>query len=737
MKKVELLAPCGNYESFLAAVNAGADAVYLAGNKYGARAYADNFSEETLIQVIHLAHLWDVKVYMTVNTLVKEEEFGELYDYMNPYVSAGLDGAIIQDLGVFSFFQETFPSLELHASTQMTITGVYGADYLKKKGCKRIVPSRELSLHEICEIKKRTNLEIEAFIHGAMCYCYSGKCLMSSFIGGRSGNRGRCAQPCRLPYRIQGKEQYYLSLKDMNTLLDIPRLIDAGIDSFKIEGRMKKPEYVAGVVSLYRKYIDLYQKNPKGFHVDEKDMELLRQLYIRSETGNGYYDKPRGRDMITLSQPGYNGTDEKKLQFLREKYLRELPKIAVSLNICLQKDKPIYGKIQVCMPSFFHNEKRNVTSEQITCELEGAVVGLALNRAATAEDIKKQMSKLGNTSFVLDKCDVQMESDLFVPVKVLNEFRRALIQKVYEKINQFYGLDYPEVSVLEKEPEFHVGKSQEIIVSVMSRDQFHAALISESDTVLIDSDLIYDGIISSFELKALSEQKKWGIKLPEIIRLHDEKYLEKINEMIALKPDVISCNSLDALGYVKQSSFSGSVIGDAGLYAWNSRCVEYLCHDLDRVTLPLELNSGEIRTVCKALGDSVDHVDMVVYGKAPLMVTANCLKLTTGKCNHNRQELLFMKDRMGHDFSVYTNCNHCYNMIYNYLPTSLHDSIWMLLEDGIGHFRVDFSDESGKDAALVIQTFKDLISSNPSRKHCEKVALPFEVTNGHMRRGVQ
>lgn len=263
-KKVELLAPAGNAEAFYGAVHAGADAIYLGGNRFGARAYAENFSEDELVDCIRYAHLLGRKVYLTVNTLVKESEFSELYEYLMPYYRAGLDGVIIQDMGVFAFIRDAFPQMELHGSTQMTITGEYGAEFLKKQGACRVVPARELSLEEIRRIKEVTGMEIECFIHGAMCYCYSGQCLFSSILGGRSGNRGRCAQPCRLPYTVGGnrRECYPLSLKDMCTIENIPELIDAGIDSFKIEGRMKKPEYAAGVTAVYRKYIDKYYEKP-------------------------------------------------------------------------------------------------------------------------------------------------------------------------------------------------------------------------------------------------------------------------------------------------------------------------------------------------------------------------------------------------------------------------------------------------------------------------------------------
>ena len=293
MKRVELLSPAGGYETMVGAFNAGADAVYLGGSKFGARAYADNFDRDQVLDAISYAHLHDKKIYMTVNTLVKENEYGELYDFMLPYADRGLDGVIVQDLGVMRLIRQEFPGIELHASTQQTVTGVYGARLLKERGCTRVVPARELSLSEMKAIREEADIEVEAFIHGAMCYCYSGICLFSSVVGGRSGNRGRCAQPCRLPYRSSPNagEQYPLSLKDMSTIAIIPELIEAGIDSFKIEGRMKKPEYSAGVTALYRKYIDEYYADPKGDHsVSKEDMEILKNVeHIKDYGEHGFF----------------------------------------------------------------------------------------------------------------------------------------------------------------------------------------------------------------------------------------------------------------------------------------------------------------------------------------------------------------------------------------------------------------------------------------------------------------
>ena len=313
--KIEILAPAGGMDCLKAAVAAGADAVYVGGSMFGARAYANNFSEEELLEAIDYVHLHGKKLFMTVNTLLKEQELEEkLYAYLLPYYKRGLDAVIVQDVGVLRFVRKHFPDLPIHASTQMTITGIDGAKFMEEQGVQRVVTSRELSMKEVQQIAEHTNVEIESFVHGALCYCYSGQCLFSSFLGGRSGNRGQCAQPCRLLYQAQGekKSQYLLSLKDICTLECIPEMDKAGIYSFKIEGRMKKPEYVAGVVAMYRKYVDLYLSGKK-YAVEDKDKVLLMDLYNRGGFHTGYYYTRNGREMVSLDRPNHAGVPAVKV----------------------------------------------------------------------------------------------------------------------------------------------------------------------------------------------------------------------------------------------------------------------------------------------------------------------------------------------------------------------------------------------------------------------------------------
>lgn len=328
--RVEILAPAGSMECLKAAIAAGADAVYTGGALFGARAYAHNLTEEELLEAIDYVHLHGRRLYLTVNTLIKDREMEkQMYDYLLPYYRQGLDAVIVQDIGLFRFIRKHFPDLPIHASTQMTLTGVDGAKFLEKEGAQRIVTSRELSMAEVKKIADETELEIESFVHGALCYCYSGQCLFSSFIGGRSGNRGQCAQPCRLLYRTPEakRPQYLLSLKDICTLELIPEMIESGIYSFKIEGRMKKPEYAAAVAFQYRKYADLYLKyyeecpaeeDPaayamKKYRVREEDRQMLLDLYNRGGFHTGYYHTQNGREMVSLNRPNHAGVPAVKV----------------------------------------------------------------------------------------------------------------------------------------------------------------------------------------------------------------------------------------------------------------------------------------------------------------------------------------------------------------------------------------------------------------------------------------
>ncbi len=481
-RQVEILAPAGSFACFQAAMNAGADAVYAAGARFGARAYANNFTQDELIEAIERAHIYGKKFYLTVNTLLKDHEIAELYDYLAPLYEKGLDAVIVQDTGVFQFIRSNFPDLDIHASTQMTITGAAGAKFLESQGAVRVVPARELSLEEVRQIHETTDLEVECFVHGALCYCYSGQCLMSSVIGGRSGNRGQCAQPCRLPYTVGGQKKYFLSLKDICTLELIPELVEAGIDSFKIEGRMKKPEYVAAVTAMYRKYVDLYLKKGKsGYAVKPEDRENLMDLYNRGDSDTGYYKQHNGREMLALDRPNHAGvaaarclsqngrevtaqaltdlhahdvleigsgkdnytlgkkiTKGEKLRFLVPKGMRfkegfvfrriRNEELIESLDQKYRKEdrqEEIYGflSLQVGYPASFTVCCREFS---YTAYTEHAVER-AQKRPLEEERIRTQLAKTGGTLFFLKNLEISMDQDAFLPMQQLNSLRRAAL----------------------------------------------------------------------------------------------------------------------------------------------------------------------------------------------------------------------------------------------------------------------------------------------------------------------
>lgn len=425
MKKVELLAPVGCSEGLNGVINAGADAVYLAGNKFGARAYAENFDNSELIDAIKLAHLFGVKVYITINTLIKENEFDELYSFLEEIAEYKPDGVIVQDLGVIKFIYEHFPKLPIHASTQMSVTGTGAVELLKRFNVSRIVTARELSLSDIVEIKKKTGIEIETFIHGAMCYSFSGMCLFSSMLGERSGNRGRCAQPCRLNYTNDSKgisETYPLSMKDMCTASEIGKLIDSGIDSFKIEGRMKKPEYACMVTAIYRKAIDNYYKTGVP-SVENEDLEILNSLYIRKDRSTGYYFKYNGPEMITLESPAYTETNQELLKKIETDYLLDKPKKIIDI-VC----EFLPGKPMLLIGN----------SEKTEIRLCGPEVMKAENRPLDKAMLQKQLVKMNDTNFKVGKLEIRTEDDGFLPIGMINATRRKMIELLEAKILSTY-----------------------------------------------------------------------------------------------------------------------------------------------------------------------------------------------------------------------------------------------------------------------------------------------------------
>lgn len=499
--RCELLAPAGSYETMLVAFNAGADAVYVGGQKFGARAFAGNFNEEELVKAINYAHMFDKKLYLTVNTLIKEEEFSQLYDYIKPYYEAGLDAVIVQDIGVLKFIAGNFTDLPIHCSTQMTITGEeFGKVLAENKSVTRIVTPRELNLAEIKKMYTVTGLEIESFVHGALCYCYSGQCLLSSIIGARSGNRGRCAQPCRLTFSNAEQKvdnKHLLSPKDLCTLEILPEIIETGVYSLKIEGRMKKPEYVASVVAIYRKYIDRYLKNgKKNYKVIQEDIDTLKDIYNRGGFTDGFYKRQNGSEMMTINRPNHCGVKVGnvldinqniiKIQTVRDIKKGDILEIDSDTEFFAPydirkgeifdykfKQKIRFGNVKevirtrnealinTLLNNYMYNEKgkirllkrrvniditilkdKNIEAamwdNSFSVTTNGNVPLEAKNKPITKDFVVKQLGKLGETCFAADSINVQLDEGLFVTVSELNEIRRSLVELFTEEIKEAY-----------------------------------------------------------------------------------------------------------------------------------------------------------------------------------------------------------------------------------------------------------------------------------------------------------
>ena len=411
----ELLAPAGSLESLRAAVSAGADAVYMGGLRFGARAYAENADDTGLLEALDHVHLRGKRLYLTVNTLLKEHELeDQLEAYLEPLYRHGLDAVIVQDPGVLAFVRERFPGMEIHASTQMAVTSIYGARLLADRGICRVILPRELSLEEIREISKGP-VKTEVFVHGALCYSYSGQCLMSSLIGGRSGNRGRCAQACRLAW----PKDHLLNLKDLCALPLLDRIAEAGVSSLKIEGRMKSPLYTAGITSVYRKYLDLIASGAP-YRVDPADIEAMRTLFDRGGFTDGYFTRHNGADMIYKGEkPRVRVPDETVVRSVTEKYLERESKVK------------IHGKVRICTGE---PVTMTVTCRGITAEAAGPEVPRAQNRPLTRAEAERSFGKLGGSDYIWETLDIDLSENAFLPVGAMNALRREALEMLTKEL---------------------------------------------------------------------------------------------------------------------------------------------------------------------------------------------------------------------------------------------------------------------------------------------------------------
>ena len=750
MKELELLAPAGSLKTLKAVIHAGADAVYLGGSMFGARAYANNFNEEELLEAIRFGHIHGRKIILAVNTLLKEYELGQLYDYLHPYYEAGLDAVIVQDMGVMEFIKTHFPNLPIHTSTQMTITNVEGARLLKEQGVERVVTAREMSLEEIQRIHDEVGVELESFIHGALCYCYSGQCLFSSIIGGRSGNRGRCAQPCRLSYEVlQGEKSLtghhatpILSLKDMCTLPFLYELADHGVYSFKIEGRMKTPEYAAGVVSIYRKYMDSYLDGSR-IPVGKKDIRALLELGNRGGFTNGYYYHHNDSDMLSGESASHNKSEGVLQDNIRREYVDTELKEKIKGKLILNKECPAkievqYGKIKV--------------------SYQGDMVLVAQNRPLTKEVVTEKNTKTGNTPFVFENLEVTMDDDIFMPVNQLNQLRRGALEALEEALLKPYERTLPELvetssaetdrqttgnaikekqisgqSLSQTSGQQSADSSTEVRVLIEDAEQLPAVLKADFvDTVYLDCMLYTRENL----IRKLSEDidrvhasgKKAFYVFPFIFRQQTSLFYEKIMpELKKLPLDGIMVRSLDEIAFIKEwGNENWQMVSDSNLYTYSNEASEYFYRlGMMQDTIPVELNRKEI------LRRENSRSEMIIYGRLPLMITAQCIHKNTLGCMH-QPKVLNLKDRYSVHFPVKNFCSECYNVIYNSLPVCLFKEDVTVKKIAPAAVRLSFTTETEEETEQILTIYGDIYKNGGILGQ-----MPMECTNGHFKRGVE
>lgn len=853
--KIEILAPAGSYEGMKAAMNAGCDAVYIGGSSFGARAYANNLDEDTLLRAIDEAHIRDKKLYLTVNTLLKEKEHRTvLYSFLEKFYLQGLDAVIVQDVGVLHFIHEHFPELPIHASTQMTLTMAQGANLLKTNGVTRLVTSRELNLGEIKTIRENTDLEIETFVHGALCYCYSGQCLMSSIIGGRSGNRGRCAQPCRMPYQFysDGKklsseqEKYLLSPKDINTIALIPELVEAGVNSFKIEGRMKRPEYAAAVAHTYRKYVDLYLQSGKEKFQNlltgreyENDMLVLQDVYNRGGFSEGYLGTYHGRKMMSLSRPNHSGvlvgevkevkgsqvaiTVKEKINaqdILEIRHKEEdgyeftvkdshNPGELLYTNVGRRTKKPVAGQKsqegrhnnssepQIRVGDMVYRTKNNElleyleqeylsknarlgvqgvltarTGEKLSLTLKSGahkvtayqdIVQEAMKQPMTKEKLLTPIEKTGETLYYFEELQLEADENIFVPVAWLNELRREAIRMLDETVTGSYRRAFHEVTERSEDQTFtpenrdvmeaipsgtgHTltepnSSASEIVVSIHTREQFDVAVETPEITAIYAE---YDTIEIKELIKmadfAAGNGKAFYLSLPHICRLKVYERLKKDLYEIIEKEAVSGflVKNFEEIALLQslwlKEDRRKEIILNYNMYIYNKEAkVFWREKGISRFTAPVELNYQEL----KSLG--LEDCDLPVYGFLPLMISTQCLFASTKGCKRQANNGASsgtglngtMTDRLGKSFYVKTNCEDCYNVIYNGQVLALHKQASEIITLNPRSLRLDFTLEDANQMKRVLNIFTERFCYDKT-----DIGELSDYTTGHFRRGVE
>ncbi len=766
MRKPELLAPAGSKEAFIAAVENGADAVYFGGTSFSARQYASNFTREGLEWAIDYAHIKGVRAYITVNTLIKDAELEKACEYLQFLCNCGADAVIVQDLGLMQMLREQLPELPVHASTQMTIHNIEGVKFLQNMGVKRIVLGRELSLEDIRIIKSQTEVQIEAFIHGALCFSYSGQCLLSSMIGGRSGNRGYCAQPCRKKYRINGIEGCLLSPKDLNMSEHIPALVGAGIDSFKIEGRMKRSEYVAGVVRVYRKLIDRYFEAPEDFQVSEEEQRTLLQLFNRDFTTGYFFGNP-GSELISR-QPHNCGTmlgrvvkpHKKSMSIyleaqlniedgisagedagiiVRSMYLNnqsvstaapgsvvKIPfdnKVSAGDAVFKTYDRLLMAsletknsrKIPIKMSVKAHVDEHaelRINDGENEIAIRGMSVSRAESKPLSRTSIEAQLKKLGGTAFEAHEIMFEIDDDIFIPLSELNSLRREAIAQLEGVRVQKWKRDCskPKISPGNIKP-----KSKPILsVNTSSLECLEAAVDSGAD-------VIYIGELEKEDYScAIEYGRRKGVSVfistPRII-----KDIMNLNMYLDLNPDGFLVANPGVLHNLHRLSVP--VVLDYPFNVFNRLTMEHLLNYSQRITLSPELTLEEIRRLTP-----FGPTECIVHGVFPLMVSEH--DLISDLLPYGKLKEVLLKDEKGFAFPVRIDSQHR-TYIMNSRQLCMLEYIPDLIKAGINCLRIEAKTYDKKCTGRITKAYRDALDG------CDSIFIrKGEYTTGHYFRGV-
>ena len=662
LKTPEILAPVGSFDMLESAVRCGADAVYLGAKEFSARQNAENFGTLELKNAIDYCHIRGVKVYLTLNILIKENELESAFELAKTAYNSGIDAVIIEDLGLAKILREKLPELPLHASTQMSVHSPSALKILKEMGFSRVVVAREMSekdLISVCMKAKELDIEIEAFVHGALCMSVSGQCQLSAFLGSRSGNRGLCAGPCRLPFKAQNGTGYDLSLKDLSLLDSLYKLKEIGVKSFKIEGRMKRPEYVAAAVTCARQGLD------KGY-IDLELADTLRNIFSRQGFTDGYFENNLGREMFGIRTKDDVVSANKAFPLLHELYRSEHSSVAISIKAEIILNKPIAIEI-------FDGENRVVVS--------GDKPQKAQNKSATKEDVIKNLTKLGNTPYYADLVEIDLDDGLFVPASLLNELRREAVSK----------LDFERSKV--KNVSSNTTFKSEIFK--VSKKELKTLCRFENEEQIPDDLSGIDALIYPLE-KDINGDYENIIKIVDIPRgiLSEEKIAKRLDYFRNKGFNVAFCGNLSAVSIAKKQGFIP--LADFGLNIFNSyslkKAEELGCK---AATLSYELGLSESR-----FGGDIPK-GIISYGNVPLMLFKNCpLKngISCGDCDKKG----YLTDRLSTKFPV--RCRMGYSEMLNSVPIWLGDKQREL--DSLDYQVLYFTGETAERLKEVINAYR-------------------------------